>query len=203
MVQNKLGAAEDKYRRAISIDPKNAPAYYYLGRCLYTRQSIAEAAEQYKAVIRLDPTLIRAYDGLGLTYQALVARQDAEHWSQEGMNQEPKSPGRLSEWLPLDFSTFLLEDGITERGEHLLKLALSRNPDNAEVWYQLGKYDYRSGRYNDALSMAQHAIQLDPKNTSAHYLCGRSYRALHQEVEAQTEFAKVRELSDGKPANRP
>ena len=203
VVQNKLGASEERDRKAISLDPQNAPAHYYLGRCLYTRQSMAEAAEQYKTAISLDPTLIRAYDGLGLAYQALGARQEAERSFQEGMNQESKSPRRLSEWLPLDFATFLLESGPTEQVEHLLKMALLRNPDNAEVWYQLGKFNYQSKRYSDAVAMAQHALQLDPKSARAHYLCGRSYHALHQEAEAKAEFAKFHELSDGQSTNHP
>jgi superkiller protein 3 len=196
VVRGNLPAAEQRYLKALSLDPKNAPAHYYLGRALYARQSLREAITQFKAAITLDPSIIRAYDGLGMAYQALGAREDATHWFQQGIEEEQRFPERQSEWLPLDFATFLLPYGASDQVNQLLELALARNSMNAEVHYQFGAYYYRRAQYDEAIKALQRAFQIDPRNARAHYLCGRSYHALHQEDQAREEFAKFHELSE-------
>jgi cytochrome c-type biogenesis protein CcmH/NrfG len=180
IVHEDFAAAEKHHRNAISLDPKNAEAHYYLGRDLYTRQSVVEAISEFKTAISLGSSLLRAYDGVGLAYQALGKKDDAIHWFQEGMDQEKRISGARSEWPPLHYATFLLNYEATDRVDQLLKLSLSRNPLNPETYYQYGNYYYKLARYGDAIRMLRRAIELDPSSPQAHYLCGRSYHVLHE-----------------------
>lgn len=196
IVHNDFAGAEKDYRNAISLDKTNASAHYYLGRALYTRQSVEEAISEFKTAISLDSSITRAYDGLGLAYQALGKKNDATHWFQKGIEEEERVSGVRSEWPPLDFATFLLNYEASDRVDQLLSLALSRNPLNSEIYYQYGSYYYKCARYDDAIRALRHAIQLAPSNAQAHYLCGRSYHALRQDALANAEFRKFRELSE-------
>jgi hypothetical protein len=67
--------------------------------------------------LSLDRSIIRAYDGLGLAYQALGAREDATHWFQRGIEEEQNFPERQSEWLPVDFASFQLPYGAQRPGK--------------------------------------------------------------------------------------
>ena len=64
-------AAEPHYKVVTANDATNLQAAYRLGLIFLIQKLYEEAASQFKKVIELDATYVRAYGGLGVVYQEL------------------------------------------------------------------------------------------------------------------------------------
>jgi len=51
----KLSQSIDKYKEAISLDPKNAQAHFNLGTAFHSQNKVTEAMDEYKQAYRIDP----------------------------------------------------------------------------------------------------------------------------------------------------
>ena len=56
-----------------------------------------------------------------------------------------------------------------------LQAAVIANPNNAELFYWLGRSYYELHDYDNAISNLEKAVQLDPKNSDYHLWLGRAY----------------------------
>src|ERR1700733_10451346 len=65
----RLDEAEEKYRRAIALDPNLAAAHYNLGNLLDDQVRHADAADAFRAAVRLRPDYAEAWNGLGKSLQ--------------------------------------------------------------------------------------------------------------------------------------
>ena len=65
------GDAEDAYRRALALDPRNAEAHVNLGRLLQERGRTEEAVLQYQEALRLSPRSAPAAFNLGTALEDL------------------------------------------------------------------------------------------------------------------------------------
>ncbi len=63
--------AEDAYRRALALDPRNADAHVNLGRLLQERGRVEEAVLQYEEALRLSPKHAPAAFNLGTALEDL------------------------------------------------------------------------------------------------------------------------------------
>ena len=63
--------------RSIEFDPRDAQAWYYLGRTKYNENRFEEAVRAFQECLKLDPRNVKAEDNLGLSYQALGRTDDA------------------------------------------------------------------------------------------------------------------------------
>lgn len=62
-----------------------------------------------------------------------------------------------------------------EKTAAALKQALTAQPENVELYVQLGFTYTRLGRANDAQSAFENAVRLDPNKAIAHYMLGLIY----------------------------
>ena len=56
-----------------------------------------------------------------------------------------------------------------------LQAAVSANPNNAELFFWLGRSYYELHDYDNAISNGEKSVQLDPKNSDYHLWLGRAY----------------------------
>ena len=61
----KLDKAVDAFKKALSIQPNNADAYYNLGNVLHKQGKLEEAVEAYKKLISIKPDNAEAYLNIG------------------------------------------------------------------------------------------------------------------------------------------
>jgi Flp pilus assembly protein TadD len=74
----KLEAAEKALRESLEYDPSFAQSHYYLGRVLEKQGRDAEAIDEYRAAISLDPVQAEPYYSLGLLYRRLKRAGEAD-----------------------------------------------------------------------------------------------------------------------------
>ena len=169
---------------------ENLEAYnlYLLGKFhfyRYTEESIKKSIQYYQNAIQLDSTLALAYAGLARSFQVLVSHYRIPR--DQGYMQAKKA---VLKAIELDRSlgeayvihgliTFFLEWEI-DNAEKLFQKAISLNPNSSDIYNSYAQYLNWIGNYDLAISMARHAIELDPLTTlhsgflgAIHYYAGR------------------------------
>jgi tetratricopeptide (TPR) repeat protein len=191
--------AEPELRAAAELDPVDPKVLYYLGRLLYAKNWFDQAIEVTKRAIALDPTLVRAYDNLGLCYEAKQMFGEAERQYLKGIAEQRRARVRI-EWPALDLGSMLLKKEEFARAKPYIQEALTINPRSAEAHLRLSSVLEREGDSQAAVAELKKAIQLDAYLVSAHYRLAQLYRRLGELSEAEAELLSFRQLSSRKEA---
>jgi tetratricopeptide (TPR) repeat protein len=196
VAQSKLDLAEPRFQEAIRLDPNYAFAHYYLSRLLYTRNHFNQSIQESKAAIALAPNLVRAYENLGLCYEAKQQIDEAKKWYLEAIQRQVPE-GRQTEWPLLDLATMLIRNDRVEEARPYLLGALKLNPNNAKSHLQMAVVLEKTGDLPGALQELQRTASLDPTKADAHYRAARIYQRLGNKDLADKEFAQFQRISEG------
>jgi tetratricopeptide (TPR) repeat protein len=141
--------------------------YFRTGQQALQQGEFARAAEDFKKVLALDPTLVEAEVNLGLAYQGLLQYDLAVRYLSKALKERPDLPGPtlivgldyLKLGTPEKAIPFLEQSIKLDPGSRLAREALascylsgekfrsaaeqfreisSLNPDKAEAWFKLG-----------------------------------------------------------------
>jgi tetratricopeptide (TPR) repeat protein len=192
-----LDVAEPELRTAARLDPSDAQALYYLGRLLYAKNSFDEAIETTRSALHLDPGLVRAYDNLGLCYEATQRQAEAEQAYSEGIRRQRLSAVK-TEWPALNLGIMLLKRGDLPQAKSYLEQALEVNPKSAEAHFRLGSVLERQGDLAAALTQYGQAIEYDPRHAGAHYRAGRICQRMGKTAEAEEHIRAFQKYSGKK-----
>jgi tetratricopeptide (TPR) repeat protein len=192
---SRLDLAESKFREAIQLDPKYAFAHFCLSRLHYTRNQYDESIQDSKAVIALAPNSVRAYENLGLCYEAKEQFEEAKKWFLQAIR-VGASGGRQTEWPSLHLATMLVRNDRIEEARPYLLEALRLNPNNSHAHLQMAIVLEKTGDLVGASQELQRTLSLDPNNAEAHYRAGRIQQRLGNKDQADKEFAQFRKLSE-------
>jgi len=138
------------------------------------------AVTHLEKVVNAVPDFYDAHINLGLVYQALSRRRDAEmefHKAHD-LNAESARPllalGRLHvEEVELGLQASAKQDALRpllDQAREELTEAVRLDPKLATAFYFLGAVDFRSSSYADADSESKHALELDPRLFEARIL---------------------------------
>lgn len=165
--------AKSSFEEAISIYNQD-PAFYFNLGLIYERMKQADQAEiRYKYALKIDPKYSNAWFNLGALYGNQEKFTDSIHAYKQAKT------------CSLNDSDARAIDSALEKLES--KLASSR-----------GKDFYEKAKYEEALTNLDRAVALDNKNGQAYYLRGKVYEKLGKTSNAQSDFARSKEL-DYKP----
>jgi Flp pilus assembly protein TadD len=191
---NDLTDADHWMVLAVKMDPKDAEAWYGLGRIRYTQQRFQDSADCFERALVLDPQSVKAENNLGLSYEGLnrtedatVAYRNAIKWQKDSLHP--------SEQPLLNLGIVLLHQGKLPEAEQLLTQAASIAPRDANIREQLGHLYLQTNELPKAQFQFEQAIVLNPKNPALHFLLGRVYRAEGEDEKAKIEFARSELLS--------
>ena len=180
--------------KAVEFDPKNADAWYYLGRACYTKGRRDEAWKAFMTVLDLDPHNVKAKNNIGLILEtdgkfeaALEAYRTAIAWQENNRHRSAQPYVNLG--------NLLMELGQTEEALPALESAAALGPTDAYCHMTLGLAYRQLGKLELAQRELERATQLEPDNARAHYQLGRLYKELHELDRAQVEFKKTDELN--------
>jgi Flp pilus assembly protein TadD len=179
---------------AVRMDPKNAEAWYGLGRIRYTQQCFQEAATCFERSLVLDPRSVKAKNNLGLSYEGLNRTDDAISAYRQAIEWQQGS-AHPSEQPLLNLGIALLHQGKLPEAEQLLTQAAAIAPRDANIREQLGHLYLQTRELPKAQAQFEQAVALSPKNPALHFLLGRVYRAEGEDKKAKAEFARSEELS--------
>lgn len=194
---SRMDLAEPEFRAALQQDATNPRTYYYLGRLLYTKNSFDEAIEKTSKALELDPGMVRAYDNLGLCYEALQRYKEAEKAYLSGIQRQRQSGERI-EWPSLNLGVMLVNAGDRATAKAYFEEALRINPRSGEAHFRLGSVLEHEEDLDGALEQYRQAAACDPKLAKAYYRSGIIYRGQGKEKEARQQFLSFEQYSGKK-----
>jgi Flp pilus assembly protein TadD len=187
-------AADGLLTRSVASNPKDADAWYYLGRTKYNENRFEDAVHAFARCLELEPRNVKAEDNLGLSYaglgrddEAAAAYEKAIAW-QETVPQKNLGPF-------LDLGTLRMEQNRPQEAiPHLLQ-AVAISPRSARAHEQLGKAYLRLEQLLEAQAELEQAVQLAPENAPLHFVLGQVYRKRGQTEKARAEFDRASALN--------
>jgi tetratricopeptide (TPR) repeat protein len=180
--------------RVVEWNPKDADAWYNLGRTKYTENRFAEAIHAFEECLKLDPKNEKAEDNLGLSYyglghteEALTAYKTAIEW-QSGAAEKDAEPF-------IDLGTLYLEQNRPKDALPYLQQATQVAPQDPKGHEKLGKAFLVLEELPQAQSELEKAIALAPDVASAHYILGQVYKKEGMMDKAKAEFDRTTALN--------
>lgn len=191
---NDLPDADHWMLLAVKMDPRNAEAWYGLGRIRFAEQRFQDAADSFARALVFDPQSVKAENNLGLSYEGLNRTDDAIAAYRNAIQWQQGS-AHPSEQPLLNLGIALLHQGKMLEAEQLLTQAAAIAPGDPKIREQLGHFYLQTHQLPQAQAQFEQAIALNPENPSLHFLLGRVYRAEGYNEKAKSEFARSEALS--------
>lgn len=156
--------AVNSFKKAISINPNYAEAYYNSGNSQRLLGHLKEAVKSYQSAIKIKSNYPQAHNNLGVTFQDLGMLADAIN---------------SYEWAiayKYDYAEAFNNLGNVQRELNQLDLgiknltkAISFNTNYAEAHKNLGNALQEKGNYEEALKSYEAALKINPNYALAHY----------------------------------
>jgi tetratricopeptide (TPR) repeat protein len=189
-------------RKAVEFDPKNAEAWYFLGRSYYSASRFPEAENAFHTALGVDPRYMKAENNLGVVYEAenrpadaLAAYETAIAWQQ--------ADAHRSEQPYLNRGKLLVEQNRAMDALPPLREAVSIAPNCAACHEALARALQHAGRNLEARSHLEQAVELEPKNASFHFELGRLYQKTGDTDRAKRELDLSKQMYGEKTSPAP
>ncbi len=197
VILKKTDWASEEFEKLARSNTGNALYPYWQGRIAYDRYAYQAAIEKFNRALELDPELPRAYDNLGLCYEALSENESAVKCYERAVSLNRK---RLpaSPWPPLNYGMLLLRQDSLDQAETLLREAVSLGPGMPLPHHQLGIALAKQKRYSDAVVDLRKAAELDPTYPEVHLTLAQVYRQMGQKQLAEGELGSFQKLKQAR-----
>jgi tetratricopeptide (TPR) repeat protein len=163
-----------------------------LGKALYQEGRPAEAAEQFRAAIKLQPGSPEAHANLGNCLQAEGLALGARREYASALSLNPRFAG-----AHYDLGLSLLRSGLFGEAEAQFRSALELDPAHAQARNNLGLALAGQGRLSDALEQYTQALRADPRLPEAHLNLGNALFKLGRMDEAVSHYREALRLDPG------
>ena len=202
IVLNHSDWAQPEIERLTRSDPQNALYFYWLSRIYYNQNHFDRGIAAGQKAVQLNPRFTRAYDNLGLCYEALGeynrAIQSYEQAITLNRKNEPPSP-----WPPLDLGALLVKLNKPAEARPYLLEALGDDPRFPEAHFRLGLLLQLEGKNEQAIAQFKKAAALNPSYAEPHYALGRSYERMGNREQARAEFSLFEKLKQANLKHKP
>jgi tetratricopeptide (TPR) repeat protein len=191
--------ARPELARLAEAESFNMTYQYWLGRLDYDAGQYKAAVDRFEHVVATEPGFVRAYDNLGLCYEALNDPDRAlpQYRKAVELNRAAKVK---SPWPAINFGTLLRNRGELKEAEATLREAVSEEDGLAQAHYQLGLVLEQEERSGDAVAQLKRAADRDPAYAEPYYALARIYRRQGHADAAAQAIATFERLHDASRA---
>jgi len=186
--------------RSLQWDPRDAQAWYYLGRTKYSESQFREAIEDFARCLRLEPRNIQAENNVGLSYEALGQPDQAIQAFNNAIAWEVESPAKDPEPF-IELAHLYLNQNQPEKAVPYLLQAIAIFPRVSKAHETLGKAYSLLHRLPEAQAELQKAVALDPEAASLQCMLGQIYRQEGMISEAKAKFDRCAALQERQSAS--
>jgi tetratricopeptide (TPR) repeat protein len=194
--------ARPELERLIAAEPDRAIYRYWLGRLDYDKGQYAPAVEHFKEALTRDPGFVRAFDNLGLCYEALNRPDEAIAQYRQAVRLNRDSASK-SPWPPMNLGILLRRRGELAEAESLLREAVNLDDRLAAAHYQLGVLLEQQDQLPGAQSEIERAAALDPTFADPFYALARIYKRRGETTRAEAAMTTFLRLRQAPETSRP
>jgi tetratricopeptide (TPR) repeat protein len=160
--QNHFDNAILTLRQALTDDPSNASAHFYLGVAFQRKNQIQEAEGEWHAAVRVRPDLVQAWSALGSTAAQRGDWRTLEPIAARLCELEPDAPdGYLFQ------ATAKINLGDSAAAEEYLKRLVKLAPQNPLGYVKLGQLRAQQKRWAEAEDYYRQALSHDSNSVAA------------------------------------
>jgi eukaryotic-like serine/threonine-protein kinase len=159
--------AEEAYKKAIAIRPKDWTVYNYLARFYFGTMRTEEAIELWKKVIELAPDVRIGYNNLGVAYFMRL-----ERWRDAISSFEQAQQIDSSNYVTYqNLGAAYYYDGLYERSAQAYEKSLRLNPKDCGVlgglgaaYRAMGSQKLSHEAYEEAVKLAEGQLKVNPND---------------------------------------
>jgi tetratricopeptide (TPR) repeat protein len=183
--EKKMSMALDSLKKATLLDQDNSKYVVDYSIALAEDRQFAEAIDILRRYIQRNPGDREAYNQLGKIYL---------------LNDQPDAANQaFTRAIPVsvlnNYATSLKKLGNAAEAESIFKLALSINPKDSEILFNLGNLYNAENKLEEARNKYLEAIQIRPGFAEAHYNLGLIFSKLGDNPKAVQHLEKYLQLS--------
>lgn len=198
--QGESAAAVEALEKALEVDPGHAKAHNNMALASIDLGELEIAEAHYRESLAIEPHPA-IYNDLGFVLERQGLSEEAVELYRQALALDPESPA-----ASFNLGSALARAGEYVEAERLLRVALEKRP-NSQTWTGLGVVLRQQGRFDEAATSLEAAIEADPGNAAAYDHLGtiqvargeleaavRTYRRLTRNrpsVAAHQELAEV------------
>jgi len=182
---NQMDMAFTEYAKAVEQDPDNGRYVAALGASLANQQKYDESIQLLKGYLVKHPERLEIHNQLGKVYTLNNQMEEAKR----------AFGAALSVSTVNNYATTLKKLGQTDQAEGLFKLALSIDPSDSEVLFNLGNLYNGSNKLPEALANYNKALAIRPDFAEAHYNVGLVYSKMGDAGQAASHLERFLQLS--------
>lgn len=186
--------------RSVRLDPRDAQAWFYLGRTKYSESRFPEAIEAFAQCLKLEPRNIQAENNVGLSYEALGRGEPALQAFQNGIEWEAQSPAKDPEPF-IELAHLYLNQNQPEKAVPYLEQCIALFPQVSKAHETLGKAYSLLHRLAQAQAELEKAVALAPATASLRCMLGQIYRQEGMIDKAKAEYDRCAALQGTQPAS--
>ena len=190
--------------RSVQANPRDAQAWFYLGRTKYSEGQFPQAIEAYEQCLKLQRHNVQAETNVGVSYEALFQRDQAVQAFENAIAWETETAVNDPEPF-FELAHLYMEENHPEKAVSYLSQSVAISPKLCKAHEALGKAYSLLHRLPEAQAELEKAVALEPTTPSLHYLLGQIYRQEGMATKAQAEFDRYDALQQAQsvPVSRP
>ena len=166
--------AEKAYLLAAKLGPRDSRPHVGLGNIYYDQKKYTEAEAEYRKGAALNATDGTAYARLAFMYSERYQNEKSPTLLDQAIGFARRSTAAQSTnyycFVALGWTTYLKED--YQSAEAAYRRSIELSPSYAALYVELARVLNSERRYRDAMVPLTKAIELDPKNYTAHFFAG-------------------------------
>jgi tetratricopeptide (TPR) repeat protein len=188
----KLKEAEEQYKKAIELDPKDADAHYNYAHFLDELERNIEAEEHYKKAIKLNSIDADTHNNYALLLVKFNRKTEAEEHYKKAIEIYPKYVR-----AHINYARLLVDLNRRTEAEEYYKKTIELNPkyDDANTYNNCAILLDDLGRKTEAEEQYKKTIELYPKNAEVHFNYAILLEELNRKPEAEGHYKKAIELN--------
>ncbi len=173
-------------QRAVTLQPNSIQGWVNYGNALQAQGRTQESIDKFRRALAIGANHPQVHLSLASALHSLNRMNEADVHYRKAVALDP---GSLD--TQLQFGIFLLDSKKPAEALAVLQTLAAKNPTNPAILVGLGRALEASGRWDEALSVSEQVLRLDPKFEDGYLLKGsvNVYRGHYRD--AEESFKKV------------
>lgn len=182
------------YQQAESLHPFEPNVVFNIGECLRKLKSDSIAVLYYKKALALDSTESKFAAQLGYSYYNLKQYELSTIAYKKAIAIDKENP---QFWLNLALVYERLDSAGQVVNAFEQAVSASRPDKIAEIYEQLGAFQYHRAKYREASLAYSKALEFDPLSTEAHFFLGMTFEMLSNPQSAIRHYDSYIRMTEG------
>ena len=187
--ENKLGSAENYYKKILKQNPKNFNALYLLGTLFFQKKNFNKAIINFENALLINPDHAELCNNYGAALIQIGEYKKSINYFQNAIKIKPNYAQAYN-----NFGSALKELKEYKKSATLFEKAIQIEPNLVDSYINLGIIFKELGDFSKAIFYFQETIKIHPTNIKAHQNLMESYEKTNQDKELQKAILNAKNL---------